>query len=79
MSVEQNTFEGTNESLDSFEVNMKQIEQTNKLLNNIETKLNDFFHKGDKNGPSQSMTFEHRAEKGSPNKENIPVGKRSNA
>lgn len=32
-------------TMDSFEINLKQIEQTNKLLDNIEFKLSDFFAK----------------------------------
>jgi len=32
-------------TVDSFEANLIQIEQTNKLLANIENKLNNFFHK----------------------------------
>ena len=32
-------------TVDSFETNLQQIEQTNKLLANIENKLNNFFHK----------------------------------
>lgn len=41
-------------TVDSFETNLLQIEQTNKLLANIENKLSNFFHKTTNNNvPSQ--------------------------
>ena len=36
-------FGQSSNSIDSFEANLKQIEQTNQMLNNIENKLTDFF------------------------------------
>ena len=58
MDTENRRFTASPSSLDSFEINMKQIEQTNKLLAGIESKLSDFFKKNDNPGTTHSITFE---------------------
>ena len=50
-------------SVDSFEANLKQIEQTNQMLNNIESKLTDFFKNAEesaqklKSKPGEEASF----------------------
>ena len=48
-------------TIDSFDFNMHQIEQTNKLLDNIESKLSDFFNKKSANS-STAMKADDKEE-----------------
>ena len=61
-------------STDSFDVNMQQIEQTNRLLHNIESKLVDFFKSSEESGKKHQDYKENYEpyKKSSPNSRVLP-------
>ena len=65
-SLNGSTIKSATSNSESFDLNFKQIEQTNKILNNIEGKLNSFFKKKKKTDSSLESSHVFKSQKHSP-------------
>lgn len=65
-SLNGSTIKSATSNSESFDLNFKQIEQTNQILNNIEGKLNSFFKKKKKTDSSLESSHVFKSQKHSP-------------